>query len=154
MSDYKIAKGLILKFENAIKDLSKEIDSYSSEDQMWLISDNISNSAGNLVMHLIGNLNHFVGAVIGNTGYVRKRDLEFSIKDVSRATMQAEIEKAKQMLVETFQKIDDDAFHQPFPFEFPNPKFKPSTFEFMLHILGHLTYHVGQINYHRRILAK
>ena len=62
------------------KDLSKligEIDLYKNETDLWKIKDGISNSGGNLTLHLIGNLNHFIGATLGNTGYVRERDKEF-----------------------------------------------------------------------------
>ena len=151
--DYNISKGLILKFEDLFDQLENEINAYSSSDKMWILKENISNSGGNLTTHIIGNLNHFIGAILGNTGYIRKRDIEFSIKNVSKEKLLSELQDVKTIVVSTLHKINDDAFNQTYPFEFPKKEFKPTTFEFMLHILGHLAYHIGQINYHRRLLS-
>ena len=68
-----------------LRDLDKlktEITSFKDEKKIWEISGDIKNSAGNLCLHLCGNLQHFIGAVLGNSGYVRNRDAEFSRKNV------------------------------------------------------------------------
>ncbi len=62
-------------FERDIIKLKEEIVLYKDETNLWKVENKISNSAGNLCLHLIGNLNHFIGATVGNTGYVRQREL-------------------------------------------------------------------------------
>ncbi|HEY5407636.1 MAG TPA: hypothetical protein VIJ92_11120 [Ginsengibacter sp.] len=71
-------------FERDINKLIEEINLYKNEEDIWKIKEGISNSSGNLTLHLLGNLNHFIGATLGNTGYVRERDKEFSLKNIPR----------------------------------------------------------------------
>ena len=75
-----LAQSLQLLFERDLEKLKSEINAYQNENNIWLIDKNIANSAGNLSLHLIGNLNTYFGTVLGNTGYVRNRELEFSAK--------------------------------------------------------------------------
>ncbi len=64
--------------------LRTEIESYQDESNLWRIEKNIANSAGNLCLHLVGNLNAYIGATLGQTGYVRDRDAEFTLKNIPR----------------------------------------------------------------------
>ena len=75
---------LIEIYESDLNKLNAEINLYQNEEKLWIVRDEITNSAGNLALHLIGNLNHFFGAVLGKNGFVRDRDREFSSKNVSR----------------------------------------------------------------------
>lgn len=138
-------------FNRDLNKLKLEIESYQNESQIWAIDKNISNSAGNLCLHLIGNLNTYIGAEIGKTGYIRNRELEFSLKDVPRSELISKIEntllvvnKALDALTET----DLEAIYPLVVFE----KEMPTGF-FLVHLSTHLAYHLGQINYHRRLLA-
>ena len=140
-------KELISYFNRYLNQLSKEIKAYTNEADLWKVQGAISNSGGNLCVHLLGNLNHFIGAVIGKTGYVRKRDEEFSIKEVPREEMLVQIEETKRMLAVVLEKADLDA---PFPPVFYNEE--GTTRYFLYRFMAHLAYHVGQINYHRRLL--
>ena len=74
-------------FKRDLNKLKEEIKLYSNESNLWLIDKDVLNSAGNLCLHLVGNLNHFIGAEIGKTNYIRQRDLEFSLKNVPRAEL-------------------------------------------------------------------
>ena len=133
--------------------LKEELNAYKNESQIWLVPDGISNSAGNLTLHLIGNLNHFIGATLGNTGYVRDRDKEFSLKNIPRAEMIASIDHTINVVRDTLTKIDDAVMDKPFPIKVPMGD--DITVGFMLvHLTAHLAYHLGQINYHRRLTAK
>ena len=67
---------------------------YKNEEDVWKIKEGISNSAGNLTLHLLGNLNHFIGATLGNTGYVRERDKEFSLKNIPRIQLVEDLKKS------------------------------------------------------------
>ncbi|MEZ5023927.1 MAG: DUF1572 family protein [Chitinophagales bacterium] len=153
MSTEKITPGILNKFNSCLDQLIDELNGYQTEEQIWLVTDGISNSAGNLTTHLIGNLNHFIGAVLGHSGYVRQRELEFSIKDKPRVELISEIEAIKVFLPKILNQLSEEDLFSIYPFEFPKLEFKPSTFDFLMHLLWHLSYHVGQINYHRRILA-
>jgi hypothetical protein len=93
-----ITNSIFEVFERDLSRLSAEIAAYKDEKDMWLIKPGISNSGGNLCLHLVGGLNHFIGATLNNTGYVRNRDAEFSLKDIPRTELISGIEKAIGMI--------------------------------------------------------
>ncbi len=131
--------------------LAKEIDAYPSEDSLWVVKNDIKNSGGNLCLHLSGNLQHFVGTLLGKTNYVRNREAEFSSKNIPKEKLLADIEATKKAIIHTLSQLDESDLSKPYPVEvFGEPM---TTEYFLIHLLGHLTYHRGQINYHRRILA-
>jgi hypothetical protein len=74
-------------FERDLNKLLQEINLYKDENSLWQIKEGIGNSGGNLCLHLMGNLNHFMGAVLGGTGYVREREKEFSLKNIPKNTI-------------------------------------------------------------------
>ncbi|MCF8248004.1 MAG: DinB family protein [Saprospiraceae bacterium] len=136
-----------------LRDLSKlktEIAAYQNEEVIWYTEKNIANSAGNLCLHLAGNINHFIGAEMGNTSYVRQRDLEFSLKNVPRAELLEKVDATIEIVGSVLDKMTDEEMAA----EFPNPVFQvPTTAgQFMVHLAVHLDYHLGQVNYHRRLL--
>ncbi|GAB4026277.1 DinB family protein [Spirosoma koreense] len=130
--------------------LRKEIDSYRDERKIWYVEKNIPNSAGNLCLHLIGNLNTYIGAELGKTGYVRHRELEFSLKDVPRAELLAKIDETIVIVGQALDQLTDEQLNA----EYPTLVFDQmtSTGYLLVHLSTHLTYHLGQINYHRRLL--
>lgn len=137
-------------FERELSKLKREIEAYNNEENLWVIDKHIANSAGNLCLHLIGNLNHFIGKELGGTNYVRNRELEFSQKNVSRAELMANVEKTRSVVSDTLNKLKDVDLEKEYPLVvFEN---KMSTEYFLIHLLAHLTYHLGQVNYHRRLL--
>lgn len=139
-------------FNRDLNKLKMEIESYQKESSLWLVADGISNSAGNLCLHLIGNTNGFIGAQIGKTGYIRQRDLEFSLKDVPRAELIKKIEDTIVMVDSVLDTITAEQFGTQYPIEvFGYPM---TTEYFLVHLAAHLDYHLGQINYHRRLLDK
>lgn len=138
---------LIFYFEDHIDLLVEELNAYPDEASIWALTDGIKNCPGNLVYHLVGNLNHFIGHGIGDTGYVRDRPLEFSIKDVPRATLIQDLEATKVMIREVISQVDLDAPYPEALFGRPG-----TTGHFLLKLVTHLPYHIGQINYHRRLL--
>ncbi len=145
-----LKNSLIELFERDLQKLKTEIDLYKDEDNLWVVKEGISNSAGNLCLHLIGNLNHFIGATLGNTGYVRHRDDEFSLKNIPRQDLTMNIENCILIVKSTLLKLTDDDFVKEFPLEKHGTIV--STIDMLLHLFGHLSYHLGQINYHRRLL--
>lgn len=138
-------------FERDLNKLIEEINLYKDEDQLWLIKDGIGNSAGNLCLHLIGNLNHFIGATLGNTGYVRHREDEFALKNIPRQDLVININNVILVVKNTLNKLSAEDIEKDFPLEIFGKTVK--TGFMLLHLTTHLSYHLGQINYHRRLIA-
>ena len=138
-------------YEKDLNKLIEEISLYKDETDIWKVKDGISNSGGNLTLHLLGNLNHFIGGTLGHTGYVRDREKEFSLKDVPREKLADEIKNASAVVAKTLASLSEDDLEKDFPVPFNN---KVSTTGFILiFLLAHLNYHLGQINYHRRLVG-
>jgi len=135
-----------------LQQLSKEISAYKNESDIWLLNGKIANTAGNLCLHLCGNLLHFIGATLGDSGYERDREAEFATKDVPANELLQLIEKTKEEMARTLKGLDEVGLQKEYPIQVLG---KPTTTEyFLIHLTSHLGYHLGQINYHRRILVK
>jgi uncharacterized damage-inducible protein DinB len=135
------------------RDTRKVIDEvmlYKNEEDIWKVVPGINNSAGNLCLHLAGNLNHFIGAVLGKTGYIRNRDSEFTLKGVARTDMVAGVESVIKVIHDTFKNMTDADLSKDFPVDKHGQQV--TTAYMLLHLLTHLNYHLGQINYHRRMI--
>ncbi|MGH1385472.1 DUF1572 family protein [Kordia sp.] len=138
-------------YSREIDRLTSEIEQYQNEASLWIVTENISNCAGNLCLHLIGNLNHFIGRHMGNTDYVRQREAEFNTKDVPKATLLAEITNVKEIVITALTNFSEEKLQEKYPIEKDGEI--PSYELMLLHLLWHLSYHTGQINYHRRLLG-
>ena len=136
-----------------LRDLDKlkaEIEQYPNEASIWVIKGEIKNSAGTLVLHLCGNLQHFIGVGLGKSNYKRDRDNEFAARNISRADLIKEIEKTKTAVAAALTTASPDILET----EYPLPVYDyPMTVQyFMIHLAAHFGYHFGQVNYHRRLL--
>ena len=141
-------------FERELNKLAEEVKLYSPEENIWKVKGDIKNSGGNLSLHICGNLQHFIGNVLGDTGYVRNRDKEFADKTVSIADILKEIEATKKAVVKTLEAIPDselDKEYTAFPAHLLG-KEHITKFYFLAHLIAHMDYHIGQINYHRRMI--
>lgn len=143
-------QALIFLFDRDLSKLKNELKAYRSEEGLWKTTNTINNSAGTLALHLIGNLNYYIGSIMGNTGYVRDREAEFMLRDVPFVEILNKIEETKLVVTKSLLEFPEDWFSR----QYPEEKFGyPMTYEyFMFHLVSHLNYHLGQINYHRRIL--
>lgn len=131
--------------------LETELKLYPSDDILWLCPDGISNPAGTLGLHLVGNLRHFIGAVIGDTGYVRNRTAEFEDRNTPVSAILDMITLTKTEVSKVLSQLSEDQMKAGYPLEVFG---EPMTYgEFLIHLQGHLNYHLGQINYHRRLLS-
>jgi uncharacterized damage-inducible protein DinB len=145
-------KEILLEFfERELHNVKEEINEYPEEATIWEIRSGIHNSAGNLCLHLVGNLHHFVGAVLGNTGYIRQRDAEFILQNVSREVLFRSLDETIIMIKSTLQDFTDADFDKIYPLEKHGRTV--TTRYMLLHLLTHLNYHLGQINYHRRLIS-
>jgi uncharacterized damage-inducible protein DinB len=138
-------------YRRDLQKLKLEIEAYKSEQNIWLVEKNIANSAGNLCLHLVGNLNAFIGTELGKTGYVRHRDAEFSLKNVPRAELLSKVEDTIEMIETTLSQLREDQLNADYPIIVFDKTI--STGYFLVHLATHLSYHLGQVNYHRRLLA-
>ena len=137
-------------FNRDLNKLKVEIKLYENENQLWVTDKNISNAAGNLCLHLIGNLNTYIGAQIGKTGYIRNRPLEFSLKDIPKSELIKKIEDTIVVVNNALDILTEEDLNKIYP-EIVFDKEMTTGF-FLVHLATHLAYHLGQINYHRRLL--
>ena len=145
-----LIKTLKLLFDRDLKRLRAEIALYQDERNIWRVENRIANSAGNLCLHLIGNLQTYIGAEIGKTGYVRNREQEFSLKDVPREQLLNKIDDTIAVVDSALDQLTDDVVAHVHPLLVFEEK--TTTGYLLVHLTTHLTYHLGQINYHRRLL--
>ncbi len=137
-------------FNRDIDKLKMEIESFNQEENLWKLKGQISNTAGNLCLHLLGNLNHFIGGVIGESGYIRDREAEFNEKNVNRGDLLEMIVNTRTVVASSLKGFNGERLHDAFPIQVFG---KEMTYEFFLiHLAAHLNYHMGQINYLRRMI--
>ena len=136
-------------YVTALSKLRDEISNFRDGDNIWRREDGISNSAGTLVVHLIGSLSYSIGALLGNTGYVRDRVREFSLTDVPQEQLVAEVEQLIEVVKSSLGDISQQKLDETYPLEMFG---KNSTAYYLIYFYGHLNYHLGQVNYLRRIL--
>jgi hypothetical protein len=137
-------------YERDLDKLIEEINLYKNENDIWKTKEGINNSAGNLVLHLLGNLNHFIGKTLGNSDYVRKRDEEFSLKNIPREKLISDLNSLKETIKNTLPKLSDEDLKKDFPLKIRDESF--STENMLIYLLAHLNYHLGQVNYLRRMM--
>jgi uncharacterized damage-inducible protein DinB len=129
--------------------MQQEIAAYPSDEALWTTPAGIANAGGTLALHLAGNLRHFIGALLGGSGYVRDRAYEFSARGLTRAAVNAELADAQRQVTEALTALDPARLDAPFPQAVMETTLP--TQAFLLHLCTHLTYHLGQVDYHRRL---
>lgn len=141
---------LITLFEKELDKLKEELAAYEQDELVWKTSEGISNSGGNLCLHLTGNLQHFIGATLGETGFIRNREAEFKLKNIPRQKLLEEVDNTKQVVTDTLEQLSKKELESEYPLQvFGEPL---TTQFFLVYLLKHLSYHIGQINYHRRLV--
>lgn len=131
--------------------LARELQAYPDDAAVWRTSPGIANSAGTLVLHLTGNIQHYVGAMLGGTGYRRDRAAEFGRRDVPRRELAAEIERAIAAVHHTLPRLTDRVLRADYPEAIGGRTV--ATDEFLFHLVSHLSWHLGQLDYHRRMVT-
>ena len=138
-------------FERDLNKLKQEIEQYASDGELWKTAGDAPNSGGNLCLHLCGNLRHFIGFVLGGSGYVRDRDLEFTDTGVSRDELFVRIDATLEEVKAGLAKLSPDDLEKEYPIDVFGHSM--TTGWFVTHLATHFSYHLGQINYHRRLIA-
>jgi uncharacterized damage-inducible protein DinB len=139
-------------FKRDLSRLIQEVEALDDDSQLWAKTEGVSNSAGNLALHLEGNLREYVGRQLGNVPYQRQRDQEFSASGLSRADLVRRLEEVRDIVVKAISSLSDQRLTAPFPERVLDIEW--STQQFIFHLLGHFNYHLGQIDYLRRFLTK
>lgn len=129
----------------------RSVEAYPDDASLWTERPGLPNAGGTLVLHLAGNLQHYVGAVLGGTGYRRDRDAEFSRRDLPRTVLLAEIVAAQQAVERGIAALSDDALGSPYPESIAGRTV--ATGDYLVHLASHLAYHLGQLDYHRRVVT-
>ncbi|UOQ51513.1 DinB family protein [Hymenobacter cellulosivorans] len=137
-------------FSRDLHRLRQEITLYQDERTLWLTDKAVTNSAGNLCLHLVGNLRTYIGAELGGVAYVRQRDLEFSARHVPRTELLALLDETARLVEETLRTLPASKLAEEYPLLVLEAR--TSTEYFLVHLASHLAYHLGQVNYHRRLL--
>jgi len=129
----------------------RELEHYEDERDIWRTPPGITNSAGTLALHLAGNLRFLIGAQLGDSGYVRDRNAEFARRDVPRAELIAGLEQAEADVDAALESVEDARLDGDYPLAIGGSRLAAA--EFLVHLVDHLGYHVGQIDYHRRLVT-
>lgn len=139
-------------YERDLQRLITEMEAYGQQEEIWLTAPGISNTAGHLAQHLIGNLRTFVCLPMGGFPYERDREAEFKAVRFTYEALLKELYALKADVKTSIEKLED--LDAAYPIEVKEV-YEGQTNDFMLcHLLAHLAYHTGQINYHRRLLTK
>ena len=146
MSSYVLADF----YERDLRKLIEEVNLFSNEEDLWKTHGSVKNSCGNLVLHIIGGLNYLIGTTLAHTGYVRDRDQEFIKKDIDRHELVAQLEALIPMISKTVKALTPEDLESEYPIFFDKPN--TSISYVLTQLLLHLNYHLGQVNYLRRVL--
>lgn len=144
-----LSQTLYKLIQRDLNTLYREIESYQSEDSLWIVKEGINNSGGNLALHIIGNLRTYVGKNLGNIDYIRNREVEFSAKNIPQQTVLTMIQEMTDIVLTTLSQLSEEKLAKIYEEEVLS--YEMTTEYFLVHLHGHLTYHTGQINYHRRL---
>nr|WP_295928390.1 DUF1572 family protein [uncultured Dyadobacter sp.] len=145
---------LITLYSRDLKKLRQEIAAYTSEAALWIQLPGTINPGGNLCQHLIGNLRTYICLTLGGHAYIRDRDAEFSQKLFSQKQLLAELDVLHDLVIGTLERIDEPQMRSEYPREVLD-MFPEQRVELILsHLLAHLSWHLGQINYHRRWIGQ
>jgi uncharacterized damage-inducible protein DinB len=147
---------MLLRFVASILDrdlrtLAREVAAYPDEQQLWKLVPGISNAGGTLALHLTGNIQHYLGARLGGTEYVRDRPAEFAQRDVTRAELLNEVESARAAVKAALAGLTEHDLDGEFPETISGARV--STGEYLIHLATHFAYHLGQVDYHRRVVT-
>jgi hypothetical protein len=145
------ADSLAAIYARELTTLRLEVEAYPSDPDVWKLVPGIANSGGTLALHLAGNLQHFIGAVLGGTGYRRNRDAEFGDREVPRAVILQHIDRALEVVPKTVAGLGPEVLDAEYPDLIAGVRL--NTADFLIHLVSHLSYHLGQLDYHRRIVT-
>lgn len=134
-----------------LRALAREVQAYPDDASVWRTFPGMANSAGTLALHLVGNIQYYLGTKLGGDSYVRDRQAEFARRDVPRRELLSEIDRAIGVAERVLPKVSDQTMAANFPEPVGGKTLR--TGEFLLHLASHLSWHLGQLDYHRRMVT-
>lgn len=149
--EYLFRKSILEILTRDLESVKSELMLYSNEEVVWKVSGEIKNPGGNLCLHICGNLQHFIGNVLGQSGFVRNRDAEFTLRGIPRNDLYLLIDRTILTTSSTLSQIKNETLLELYPLEVLG--YPTTTLFFLTHLCCHLNYHLGQINYHRRLVC-
>jgi hypothetical protein len=147
----ELARDLSLLLARELEGVRREIDLFSDDASVWRTLPGVTNSAGNLALHVAGNLQHYVGAVLGGTGYVRNRDAEFGRRSGSKAEILAQIDAAIKAVRGVLPGLPPERLDAPYPETINGTSVRTGLF--LCHLATHAAFHLGQLGYLRRVVT-
>ena len=142
---------LALLFERDLDTLAREISAYPDDSSLWVVVPGQPTCGGNLALHLVGNLRHFIGSTFGHSGFLRDRPSEFTTKNLTRQALQESILITAEEVAATLASLPPSRLAEPFPLELGGAH--PTIQAVLLHLSTHLAFHLGQLDYHRRAVT-
>jgi len=138
-------------YDRDLRRLIEEVNLFNSEEALWKTQGTVKNAAGNLVLHIIGGTNYLIGTLLAETGYVRHRDEEFTARGVARTILTAQLEELILLVNQTLTTLTPARMEDEYPIMFDGMK-RPVSYV-LVQLLAHLNYHLGQVNYLRRVMG-
>jgi hypothetical protein len=132
--------------------LGRELMAYPDDEAVWQLPEGAPNSAGTLALHLTGNVQHFLGARLGGTPFVRDRPAEFSARGLPRTALLGQIEAARAAVRAAAKRLEDGGLGQDYPDVVGGVRVALG--EYLVHLVSHFAYHLGQVDYHRRLVTR
>ena len=150
--EMSLSSELALLYARDLKRLIQEIQAFPDDQSLWQVRPGVTNTAGNLALHLEGNLREYIGHQLGGSAYTRQRPLEFSSKGLPAAELAARLSEVLELVPRVVAGLSEEQLDA----DYPEQVFKApiSTRRFLLHLYSHFSYHLGQIDYLRRILTE
>src|SRR3982750_2594384 len=145
-----LSKDLVTLFVRELETFQREIEMFPDDASLWKTLPGVSNSVGNLGAHLAGNVQHFIGAVLGKSGYVRQRDHEFARREGTRAEIIADLQAAIDAVKKYLPAMTDADLAREYPDAVGGVKMRTGLF--LAHLVSHAGFHLGQADYLRRTL--
>ncbi|MBW3553893.1 MAG: DUF1572 domain-containing protein [Gemmatimonadetes bacterium] len=134
-----------------LRTVRREVEAYPDDELLWREVPGLPNSGGTLALHLAGNLQHYIGAVLGGTGYVRDRDAEFADRGLTRAEVSGRVQAAIDAVESSLARLAPEQATGQYPEAVLGRTVR--TADYLVHLVAHLGYHLGQLDYHRRMVT-
>ena len=138
-------------FARDLKRVVQELAAFPDTASLWKTAPGVTNAAGTLALHLEGNLREYIGRQLGGIDYARDRPLEFSRRGVEQRELVVRLQNVQDMVPPVIAALSDEQFGAIYPEQVLG--LPSTTRQFVIHLSGHLNYHLGQIDYLRRFIT-
>lgn len=140
-------------YKRDIIKVTDELKKYPDDQTLWELLPGTANSGGNLLQHLIGNLKAFIGNPFGHINYERNREAEFKDRLFTKEELIIEFDQLSEVIGDAISTLTDEGLNEGYPAEIKLVNEQQTVEYVLIHLLAHLSYHTGQINYHRRYFS-